>query len=97
MSEKCVVCNQELTGEDLEFAKDPAAHPGELRVLCPKCYNKSCEEDPAAAILKDFSATINTIQEIITDPLFIKAYKRRYKKQFGGAVIRNNPKEEGKE
>jgi hypothetical protein len=47
VSEKCDFCKQELTGEDLEFAKDPAAHPGVLSLVCPKCYNKSCEADPA--------------------------------------------------
>jgi len=47
-SEECCVCHLDVVGEDLAWAKEQANHPGVLGILHPQCYNKTCDEEPAA-------------------------------------------------
>ncbi len=42
----CYGCKKLLEGEELEFAEEPAAHPGLLGPYCPKCYHDAVEEAP---------------------------------------------------
>jgi len=43
----CVLCGKFIREEDREFAEEWGAHPGILGPVCPECYDKAVEEEPA--------------------------------------------------
>lgn len=45
-TEECCVCHLDVVGNELEWAREQANHPGCLRICHTKCYDDVCNERP---------------------------------------------------